>query len=203
MSYKQYERYRVYDDGRVYSEISNKFLKPDIDSMGYEQVTLATENGPFRVKVHRLVAKMFIPYDSRDDIHRGLVNHKDGNKRNNSVTNLEWCTADENNRHARDTGLNNVSKSNSERWKDPEFRKRTSEKFSKIKIESGLSKGRKNGRFRYSVVNSCGKELSREEVSRTIKRCQSFTDACIRRAANEHLALFESHGLRVYDTKKS
>jgi len=204
MRYAKFDRYRIYEDGRVYSEISGKFMKPDIDQGGYEQVTLTTEQaGTIRTKVHRLVASMFVPHSLCFDEERDTINHIDGNKRNNSFTNLEWCTDYENNKHARDTGLNNIARSNSERWENPEFRTRTSATFSRIRRERGLSKGRKNGRFRYSVKNEAGHELSREEVSKLIGRCMSATDVYIRRAATEHIPLFESHGLSVCDTKKS
>lgn len=66
-----------------------------------------------RYRVHRLVALLFL--DVPENYEELVVNHKDGNKLNNSYTNLEWCTYDYNNYHARVTGLNNVSKSNSDR----------------------------------------------------------------------------------------
>lgn len=52
-------------------------------------------------QVHTLVAKVFLP----DDEARPIVNHRDGNKVNCSVDNLEYCTYSENVQHARDTGL--------------------------------------------------------------------------------------------------
>lgn len=141
-------KYLVYDDGRVYSRKSKRFLSPGVEKSGYRQVTLSDENGrKNRIKVHRLVAMIYL--ENPNNLPQ--VNHKDGNKTNNNVSNLEWCTAYHNNKHARDTGLNPISKSNSKRWDDPEFRKRTSESFKKMHEKIDF-KGRKNPNFRYNLL---------------------------------------------------
>ena len=84
-----YPNYIIFDDGRVYSKITNKFLKPSY-SGGYLTVELFSERGKSRrILVHRLVAMAFIP----NPYNYPQVNHKDENKTNNNVDNLEWCTA--------------------------------------------------------------------------------------------------------------
>lgn len=65
-----------------------KLLKPQFNNKGYKRVNLC-KNGTFKsVFVHRLVAEAFIPNPNNYPV----VNHKDENKQNNCVENLEWCT---------------------------------------------------------------------------------------------------------------
>lgn len=71
---------------------------------GYYYVQLTGKKGRFRECIHRIVAKVFIPNPN----NKPQVNHKDGNKHNNRVDNLEWCTQEENIQHAYDTGLTNI-----------------------------------------------------------------------------------------------
>ena len=66
---------------------------------GYDAVKLYYNGRYNQHYVHRLVAESFI--DGRDE----TVNHKDGNKRNNHVSNLEWMSYSDNNKHARENGL--------------------------------------------------------------------------------------------------
>ena len=66
---------------------------------GYDAVKLYYNGRYNQHYVHRLVAEAFI--DGRDE----TVNHKDGNKRNNHVSNLEWMSYSDNNKHARENGL--------------------------------------------------------------------------------------------------
>lgn len=107
--------YYVTDDGRVYSDVSKKFLSPQLDKNGYEKVVMTSTDGKrHRYSVHRLVMENFNPVENMSQLQ---VNHKDGNKRNNNLDNLEWCTNYENTLHAIRTGLrdNNGEKNPSAR----------------------------------------------------------------------------------------
>lgn len=96
--------YGIGADGVVYSWKSGErtTLKPRVDIDGYKTVGLYLEGKVKRIKVHRLVAEAFLPKEEGKD----CVNHRDGNKWNNSVANLEWCTRSENSKHAYESGLN-------------------------------------------------------------------------------------------------
>lgn len=99
--------YYVTDDGRVYSEISHKFLSPQLDKNGYEKVAMISTDGKrHRYSVHRLVLENFNPVENMSQLQ---VNHKDGDKRNNALKNLEWVTNYENTQHAILTGLRNFN----------------------------------------------------------------------------------------------
>lgn len=81
-------RYLVSNKGRVRSMIGKgKYLKP-YDWNGYPTVTLRISGKNKKCRIHRLVAEAFIP--NPDELF--CVSHKDENKWNNDVNNLEWCT---------------------------------------------------------------------------------------------------------------
>jgi hypothetical protein len=82
--------------------VSERMLKPAIDHFGYCKVVLTKNGKRHYYKVHRLVAIAFIPNPE----NKPEVNHKDGDKTNNCITNLEWNTPTENKRHAFAMGLN-------------------------------------------------------------------------------------------------
>jgi hypothetical protein len=90
--------YWVYDDGRIFSHFSNKFLSPSRKSR-YPMVALTIDGVPTTKYVHRLVAEAFF---GKSDLQ---VNHKDGNRTNNNVENLEYLTQRENLQHGWKTGL--------------------------------------------------------------------------------------------------
>lgn len=83
---KEYEDYYIYDNGTVWSNKSNKFLTP-FAPQDYLKVSLLNENGRKDKLIHRLVAEAFIPNPNNYE----TVNHIDSNKKNNDVSNLEWC----------------------------------------------------------------------------------------------------------------
>ena len=103
---KNYENYQVSDCGRIRSNLRSK-NKENYKEMklqnkdGYKIIQLNNANSKTMFRVHRLVAEAFIEKIEGKDI----INHIDGNKSNNLVSNLEWCTSSENNKHAFDTKL--------------------------------------------------------------------------------------------------
>lgn len=78
-----------------------KPLKGHIDRCGYHEVLLSENGKTNQYRVHRLVAETFLPNPS----NLPCVNHKDGNKLNNHISNLEWCTKSENIKHSYKNGL--------------------------------------------------------------------------------------------------
>lgn len=83
--------------GRVYNRITKHMLTPQKNKDGYMQITIRYGEEYLCYKVHRLVGEAFI--DNPDQ--KATINHKDGNKENNRVDNLEWMTIQENITHAR------------------------------------------------------------------------------------------------------
>ena len=96
--------------GRIRSLLRGNpyILKTQTDNKGYQRVRITINREKQQFKIHREVAKAFIPNPN----NLPQVNHKDGNKNNNAASNLEWCTNRENAIHAVKNGLweNNFAK---------------------------------------------------------------------------------------------
>lgn len=94
--------------GRYEAIKKGKVLKPEITNCGYERVALVKNGTKKHFSVHRLVAEAFIP--NPDNL--SCVNHKDENKLNNNVNNLEWCTYKYNNNYG-----TSIERSSKKRYK--------------------------------------------------------------------------------------
>jgi len=99
--YKEYLAYRIYTNGKIYSTKKHKFINQHNDGNGYLIVKIRINNKSKNIKVHRLVAQSFI----ENPENKPQVNHIDGNKTNNDLSNLEWVTRSENIKHAFKIGL--------------------------------------------------------------------------------------------------
>lgn len=93
-------RYSLFSDGRVYSRKSERFMTayPNMDGyLGYKLRLVMPDGGLIwrKCSVHRLLARAFLP----NPFNLETVNHKDKNKLNNTLENLEWATREDNVKH--------------------------------------------------------------------------------------------------------
>lgn len=82
-----YENYLVDENGNVFSKNIGRYLKQRINEKGYKYVTLYKNDIRRKWFIHRCVACAFLP----NPLNLPQVNHKDENKQNNHLSNLEWC----------------------------------------------------------------------------------------------------------------
>lgn len=144
------EFYEISNTGKIKTLRLNKIMKPSLQKTGYYQCSLTLNKKLYYRYIHRLVAENFLKFIP----NKYCVNHKDGNKTNNKVSNLEYCTMGENNKHA---GLMNLK---------PIGTKHTNSKLTKqdlIKIEKLLS----SGEFTHKKIAEIF------EVSRSVITCYS------------------------------
>lgn len=88
-------------NGKSYFKSKDKLIKGNMIGKGYIQVALRKNKKKHMHLIHKLVANAFIPNTE----NYPQINHKDGNKTNNNVENLEWCDNSQNQLHAWRTGL--------------------------------------------------------------------------------------------------
>lgn len=96
-----YPAYEASNEGEIRNKKTGRILKKQNDIHGYYSLTLRKDNKQYPVRVHRAIASSFYP-DSDKSLD---VNHIDGDKHNNNIENLEFCTRKENVNHAFRTGL--------------------------------------------------------------------------------------------------
>ena len=136
-------RYLLYENGKVYSvkrtyknhgkftKIGGYYLNKVLLKIGYYTVALTKEGKTTIHYLHRLLGEAFLP----NPCNYPQINHKDGNKLNNKLSNLEWCTCSYNIIHALNCGLR-VSTRGSKIW---------STKLNEKEVQN-IREGRLNGR---------------------------------------------------------
>lgn len=155
------DKYEVNPEGEVRNSKTGRKLSKYTDKNGYTRFELYYDDKRHLVPAHRLVAKAFIP--NPDNLSQ--INHKDENKTNNNVNNLEWCDPAYNNNYG--TRLERISKSNTGRVGGMEGKHHTEESKRKI---GEAQRGEKNHMF--------GKKHSEETIKlmRTAHTGQSHSD---------------------------
>lgn len=139
--------YSASDDGNIKSNdrfgvdgrrLKGIVLKPWIGNHGYLTVNLLVEGVSYRCLVHRLVAEVFLG-EAPNDME---IDHKDGNKLNNAVINLEWVTRKENLKRAKNLGLIVVSDRQKELRKQISIigREKNKKSISQFSLEGELIK---------------------------------------------------------------
>lgn len=95
--------YTINDKGEIYSDNSGLMKTRNKGNTTYQIINFMKTDGKKKTyRVHRLVMMAFVPIENADIME---VNHIDGDKTNNALSNLEWCTTSENQRHAFKKGL--------------------------------------------------------------------------------------------------
>ena len=99
-----YGYYQISNLGNIRNKNTNRILKQSTNAKGYKIITLHINKKRVTYRVHRLVAEAFIPNPNNYPV----INHKNGNKMDNRVENLEWCTYSFNGKEAYRLGLKSV-----------------------------------------------------------------------------------------------
>lgn len=101
---EHFESYQISNTGLIRNS-KGKIMKTNYEKHGYERLTLNCKGHSKTFKIHQLVANAFLEKPDWAEV----VNHKDGNKKNNNLDNLEWTTYSENNSHAIQHGLKKIT----------------------------------------------------------------------------------------------
>lgn len=91
---KDFPSYEIHSNGEVYSFYTNRFMKQSLNGKGYLKVTLTVCGKEITTSIHKLVAIAFLGHNPNGN--NTVVHHKDGNKLNNNVDNLELISNGEN-----------------------------------------------------------------------------------------------------------
>lgn len=132
--------YFIDEEGNCYNGVRGNYLKGQISNSGYLSYNLSLPNGKKkRLYAHRLTATAYIP----NPLNKTEVNHKDGNKLNNNIENLEWVTASENQRYNVKIDNKNNAKKLYQFDKDKNL----------VKVWNSVGEAEYEGGFTYSMIN--------------------------------------------------
>lgn len=116
------KHYVIYDNGDIFDIDSKRFIQHSMDSSGYVVVNLGKTPNRACKKLHRLLGEFFLPNPFAIPISELTINHKDYNKSNNDISNLEWMTREDNARdsykranHPQRGGTNKMAKLSEEK----------------------------------------------------------------------------------------
>ena len=159
----KYENYFADEYGNIYSNKSGimKPIKTSINNRGYEAVNFSDKGVRTSRLVHRVMVETFIS----EDLKNLTVNHKDGNKLNNHIDNLELVSQKENNQHALSTGLTPIGENHSRaKIKDADLVKMIQE------VQSGLStvKASKKYGLSQSYVSKVMRKVYRKDIWKSV-----------------------------------
>lgn len=155
--------YKVSNYGKVYS-VKSDILLSVADRRGYNKVVLSKNGITKDCSVHRLVAIAFIPNPNKYE----QVNHKDSNRKNNIVSNLEWCNASYNIKHGWEHGsIVGHNKPHTEEAKS-EISKNRSGIYPSIETKIRMSKAR---------VGKKHSNATKEKLSRANKYTRSIRNS--------------------------
>ena len=108
---KEFPNYTINENGIIKNTLTGKIRKPTLSSIGYYLIDLYNKDMKKKFYLHRLIAEYFV--HNPDPVNKIYVNHIDGDKTNNKISNLEWVTPSENIIHAYKTGLQSYKRKES------------------------------------------------------------------------------------------
>ena len=140
---KEYSNYEVNQFGEIRHKTRKKILKPRSNNGGYQYVNFKINGKNINFAVHRIVANAFIPNPNGYT----EINHKDYDRTNNCVDNLEWVNSSQNKQHAylKDENKNSRGKAVVQRSKDGVY----------IKTFETISKAAKEMNCSVSAISNC------------------------------------------------
>lgn len=141
--------YQVSNLGNIKNITTGKILKTFLNKYGYLQVTLCKNNKTKLFRVHRLVASSFIDNPS----NKTQVNHINGDKKDNRVDNLEWCTGSENIRHSYKNRLQIAKKGKNNTLSKPVYQYDLDGNF--IKEWDSVGEISRNMNIRKQYISAC------------------------------------------------